>query len=194
MSAAQAMDEVKHNISEATEHILDNERASRLAMTMTEQGSAAVQQNAQDVAQLAARIEQSSTALQALNRQTEAVQHISESIRSIADQTNLLTLNAAIEAARAGDSGRGFAVVTDEVRNLAQRTAQATQEIASTLSGVRQQTLDTMHGMQRPGAASIAQTKPMPHWRASRVRCKPCSNASDSSARACRSNCSRPEP
>ena len=148
VTAARAMVEVNHNIGEATEHILDSERASRLAMEMTQQGSAAVLQNAQDVAQLAERIEHSSVALQALNRQTEEVQHISESIRSIADQTNLLALNAAIEAARAGDSGRGFAVVADEVRNLAQRTAQATQEIASTLSGVRQQTLETMHSMQ----------------------------------------------
>ncbi|WP_371850873.1 MULTISPECIES: methyl-accepting chemotaxis protein [Pseudomonas] len=122
---------------------------------MTQEGSAAVQQNADDVSQLAEQIERSSLALQALSRQTEEIQHITEAIHSIADQTNLLALNAAIEAARAGDSGRGFAVVADEVRGLAKRTAQATSEIATSLGSVRQQTLDTLTGMQRCQEAAL---------------------------------------
>ncbi|OEC34690.1 Methyl-accepting chemotaxis protein [Pseudomonas cuatrocienegasensis] len=155
VATARAMLDVNHSIGAATSHILDSESASRQALAMTQEGSAAVQQNADDVSQLAEQIERSSLALQALSRQTEEIQHITEAIHSIADQTNLLALNAAIEAARAGDSGRGFAVVADEVRGLAKRTAQATSEIATSLGSVRQQTLDTLTGMQRCQEAAL---------------------------------------
>ncbi|MDD1506786.1 methyl-accepting chemotaxis protein [Pseudomonas sp. CNPSo 3701] len=161
VSTARAMLDVNHSIGEVAQHIHDSEQASRQALNLTRHGARAVQHNADEVALLASRIEQSSQALEALSRQTEQIQHISEAIRGIADQTNLLALNAAIEAARAGDSGRGFAVVADEVRGLARRTAQATQEIATTLGSVRQQTLDTqtaMHSCQQAAQSSVARS------------------------------------
>ncbi len=97
-------------------------------------GSRVVQETVDVMRQLAAQMEKAAEGIAALDKQSQVIGTIINSISSIADQTNLLALNAAIEAARAGEQGRGFAVVADEVRQLASRTSQATEEIVAVVS------------------------------------------------------------
>jgi methyl-accepting chemotaxis protein len=99
-------------------------------------GVAAITQLVQDIQRMAATAAESSEAAQRLGAQTDQIASIVNVIKDIADQTNLLALNAAIEAARAGEQGRGFAVVADEVRKLAERTTQSTHEIGSMISQI----------------------------------------------------------
>jgi methyl-accepting chemotaxis protein len=101
----------------------------------------------QSVDRLSQEIEQSAQSIQQLERDSNAIQSILGTIRSIAEQTNLLALNAAIEAARAGEQGRGFAVVADEVRALAKRTADSTAEIDSLLGNLASRTAEVAEQM-----------------------------------------------
>ncbi|WP_288376632.1 methyl-accepting chemotaxis protein [uncultured Pseudomonas sp.] len=101
----------------------------------------------QSVDRLSQEIEQSAQSIQQLERDSNAIQSILGTIRSIAEQTNLLALNAAIEAARAGEQGRGFAVVADEVRALAKRTADSTAEIDGLLGNLANRTAEVAEQM-----------------------------------------------
>ena len=114
-------------------------------------GTRTVAQTVAVVADIASDLANVAEQIEGLNKQSEQITSIVQVIRSIADQTNLLALNAAIEAARAGEQGRGFAVVADEVRQLASRTSQATQEI----NGVVQQN----QNLTRNAVASMATTR-----------------------------------
>lgn len=128
MSAA--VDEVARNAELAS-------KESSLTQGYTDEGLARVAQTLQSIQKLNGNVENTSEQIQGLSNRAQSITKVVEVIRAIAEQTNLLALNAAIEAARAGEQGRGFAVVADEVRALAHRTQLSTQEIEQMIAAIQ---------------------------------------------------------
>jgi len=113
----------------------------------------------QTIDQLSDKLQQTAGTVTRLAEEAASIGQVVDVIRAIADQTNLLALNAAIEAARAGEAGRGFAVVADEVRNLAQRTQSSTQEIERMIGAIQSATEQSVRDMQQSSEfASRSQT------------------------------------
>lgn len=114
---------------------------------ITEQASSLLNSSVKISNEISEKASETTTQINRLNEQSDNIQAIVSTIKGIADQTNLLALNAAIEAARAGEQGRGFAVVADEVRQLASRTSQSTNEIATVVSDNQEVTTNVQDGM-----------------------------------------------
>ncbi len=144
--SAQAA-EVSSSIEEMTQTIMDSSRNANLAATTAQEagekaaeGGHAVKKTIDGINRIANVVEESAVTIKKLGENSSQIGEIIQVIDEIADQTNLLALNAAIEAARAGEHGRGFAVVADEVRKLAERTTKATQEITNMIQSIQNDT------------------------------------------------------
>jgi methyl-accepting chemotaxis protein len=139
-SMAAAIEQMTVSINEVSELSRATEETSAEVATLSEAGKQQVVEAEQQMECVATTVRAASLKVQELLRRSEEIGSIANVIKEIADQTNLLALNAAIEAARAGEQGRGFAVVADEVRKLAERTTNATTEIATVVGAVQSET------------------------------------------------------
>lgn len=146
---ATAMNEMSATVHEVARNATEAAEAAQQADAETRTGKSVVSQAIEAIDLLASEVESAAQVIHKLEQDSDEIGAVLDVIRGIAEQTNLLALNAAIEAARAGEQGRGFAVVADEVRTLAQRTQQSTQEIQNMIERLQSGSQDAVKAMEQ---------------------------------------------
>ncbi|WP_442961755.1 methyl-accepting chemotaxis protein [Pseudomonas sp. 11/12A] len=159
---ATAMHEMTATVQEVARNAEQASQAAAAADGEAREGEKVVAEAIDQIERLASEVVRSTEAMGVLQQESDKIGSVMDVIKAVAEQTNLLALNAAIEAARAGEAGRGFAVVADEVRGLAQRTQKSTEEIESLVAGLQngtQQVAMVMNNSRVLTDSSVALTR-----------------------------------